>query len=97
MSLNQPNFYLVEMRRNAEPAEKVLVLGLHPRHDDLHGQNSLCGVCEEGRHEVAGVLVIVPAQLDVAEGGLALLLHVGQVGPESVHVYPGDHHEVTEL
>ena len=71
--------YLLKMSRNTEPAEKICVLRLHPSHDDLHGQYPLCRVGEEGGHEVSRVLVIVPTQLDIAQGGLALLLHVLQV------------------
>ena len=67
------------MSRNTEPAEELCVLRLHPSHDDLHGQYPLCRVGEEGGHEVSRVLVIVPTQLDIAQGGFALLLHVLQV------------------
>ena len=85
------------MSRNTEPAEELCVLRLHPSHDDLHGQDPLCSVCEEGGDEVPRILVIVPAELDVSQRGLALLLHVLQVGSEALHVYPGDRQELTEL
>ena len=67
------------MSRDTEPTEKIRVLRLHRIHDNLHGQYPLCSVCKEGGHEVSRVLVIVPSELDVTQGGLALLLHVLQV------------------
>ena len=77
--LLQPKYYLLKMSWNTEPEEKISVLGLHSSHDYLHGQYPLCSVGKEGGHEVSRVLVIVPTQLDIAQGGFALLLHVLQV------------------
>ena len=71
--------YLLKMSRNTEPAEKICVLRLHPSHDNLHGEDPLSSVCEEGGYQVPRVLVVVPTKLDVTQGGFTLLLHVLQV------------------
>ena len=85
------------MRRNTEPTEEISVLRLHPSHDNLHGQYPLCSVCEEGGNKVSRVLVVVPAKLDVSQGGLTLLPHVMQVRPQALHFYPGDNQELAKL
>ena len=88
------------MRRNAQPEEEIFILGLHPSHDNLHGQDPLCCVCKERMYEISGVLVIVLAELDVAQGRLTLLLHVLQVGSQGFqkwNFYSGDNYKVTEL
>ena len=85
------------MCRNAQPAEEILVLRLHPSHYNLHGQNPCSSVGEEGGHELSCVLTIVPPKLDVTQGVLALVLHVGEVGPERLHLYSGHDAQLTEL